>query len=114
MSKTDEDWMRRVLERLDNLEARVSSIEKSTATVEKTPTAKKEFTGLVGGLRKLYYEGFFDTPMHLKQILDEMERQGYYYSAPAVNTTITRYLMRKWGLLTRIGKRGKWKYVKKK
>ena len=113
MSKINEDWMKRVLERLDNLEVRVSSIEKSIATVEKMPTVKKEFTGLVGGLRKLYYEGFFDTPKPLKQILDEMERHAYYYSAPAVNTTLTRYFVKK-NLLTRTGKRGKWKYVKKK
>lgn len=93
--------------------ARVSSLKKSRLTFKKTPAVKKEFTGLSGGLSKLYQEGFFDTPKLLKQILDEMERQAYYYSAPAVNTTLTRYFVKK-NLLTRVGKRGQWKYVKKK
>lgn len=114
MSKNNEDWMKRVMERLDNLEARVSSLEKSRLTLEKTPTVKKEFTGLSGGIRKLIQESFFDTPKSLKQIMDEMRRQMYYYSEPAVNTAVTRDFMKRKGLLTRIGKRGQWKYVLRK
>ena len=103
-----------MMERLDILEARVSSLEKSRITFEKTPAVEKEFTSLSGGVRKLIHEGFFDTPKSLKEIMDEMRRQMYYYSEPAVNTALTRDFMKGKGILTRIGKRGQWKYVLKK
>jgi hypothetical protein len=114
LSRINEDWMKKVMERLDNLEARVSSLEKSILTVKKIPAVKKEFTGLSGGIRKLINDGFFNKPKSLREIMDEMRRQMYYYSEPAVNTAVTRDFMKRKGLLTRIGKRSQWKYVLRK
>jgi len=114
MSNINKDWIKKVMDRLSNLESRVSSLEKLMPTIKETRVVTKEFKGLSGGINKLIDEGFFSRPKSLSQILDEMRRQNYYYSAPAVNTALTRDFMKRKGLLTRLGKRGEWKYVLRK
>jgi len=69
---------------------------------------------LGGGVHKLIYDGFLDNPKLVKDVKSELERQGYYYTITAVNKALYIDFMKKKNLLTRTGKRGKWKYVIRK
>ena len=116
MNDFDQDQARTVAERFDKLEARISKLESITLqTAEKrTLVLSKSEKGLPRALSKLIQEGFLNTPKLRKEVQDEMKRQGYYYSTQAIQNTLARDFMKKKGILTRIGKRGKWRYVLKK
>lgn len=114
MSAVDVEQIRKIIERLDDLEARVSSLENYVKPLMRKPAAPRKFEGLSGGINKLIDEGFFDAPRSLKEVIEEMRRLGYYYAVPAISTALSRDFMQRKGILTRTGKRGNWKYVLKK
>ena len=116
MSDFDQELARKVIKRLERLETRVSKLE---STFQQTSRKKelvlpKNTKGPSGAISKLIQENFLNTPKTRKEVQDELERQGYYYSRQAIHTALTRDFMRRKGILTRIGRKGEWKYVERK
>lgn len=104
-----------ILKRLDILEVRTKSLEKAVFKAKnKEIVSSDEFEGLAGGINKLISEHFFDEPKTLREIISEMERQGYFYSPGAINTALRRDFMKKKGILTRVGQKGNWRWVLRK
>lgn len=107
----------RVFQRLDALESRVAELETKLEPVKthvKTVSLTSNFKKLNSGIHKLIHDGFFNEPELVKDVKSELERQGYYYIISAVNKALYVDFMKKKNLLTRIGKRGEWKYVIRK
>lgn len=115
MNGFHEDLAGNITARLDKLETRISKLESvllQTAGKRRLVLSKHE--GLSGAITKLIQEGFLDTPKTRKEVQNDLKRQGYYYAAPAIHTALTRDFMKRKGILTRVGKKGKWQYVLKK
>jgi len=111
----DEKTMKDILERLEKLEARVSSLlEAQRRPSEKPMPVKEEFKGLAGGISLLIKNGFLNTPRPVGEIQKELERLGYYHQAGAIRTALNRDFMKKKQILTRIMKDAKWHYILKK
>ncbi len=109
MSGSDKD----VIARLEQLEARVSELEKAWL---KTTSRRRQLRskGPLGATLKLYEEGFFKTPREFQEICQELARHSYYYQRGHIYTALTRDMMQNRALITRIGKKGEWKYVERK
>jgi len=116
LSEFNQELVGKVIERLDRLEARVSELESAFQQVsrKKECISSNNAKGPSGAISRLIREGFLDTPKTRKEVQDELERQGYYYSRQAIQNVLARDFMKKKSMLTRIGKRGKWKYVEMK
>jgi len=106
--------------RLENLEVRVTRLEEKVKFIEQFSEIKKAkplvkgFEGLVGGISKLFLEGYFDKPRLVSEVKSELERIGYYYNLSSISKLLYVDFMKKRNLLTRIGKRGEWRYVRRK
>ena len=103
-------------ERLDKLEARIDSLEKALSLEgEEKPAAQSgTYEGLAGGIRMLMVNGFFDQPKAIAEIINELNREGYYNTHAGVASTLLTTFVGKQKTLTRI-KQGKvWAYVKRK
>ena len=114
MNNYNKEMLEEIMERLKNLETRVSALEKSLASTKEESPKLEKFEGLSGGINKLIHEGFFNTPRSLKEVVNELQRQCYFYAKPAINTALMRDFVKRKNVLTRIGKRGEWKYVLRK
>lgn len=116
MSGFDQYWAKNVTEKLDKLEARISRLESVLLLTEskKRLVLPKSSKGPSGTISKLIKAGFLDTPKTRREVQNELERQGYYYRAPVIHTALTRDFMKKKGILTRVGKKGEWRFVLKK
>lgn len=116
MNGFNQDWAKTVVEKLDKLEARISKLESILLQTsgKKTLVLSKSAKGLSGAISKLIQEGFLDRPKTRREVEEELERQGYYYRSPAIHTALTRDFMKRKNLLTRVGKKGEWRYVLKK
>ena len=115
MSSLDREWASNITEKLDNLEARVSKLESILQQAEsKRLVLSKSAKGLSGAISKLVQDGFLDKPKTRKEVQDELERRGIYYRAPVIHTSLTRDFMKRKDILTRVGKKGEWRYVLKK
>jgi len=115
----DEKTVKEILERLEKLEAKVSSLleaqrKPSEKPLEKPTPVKEEFKGLAGGINLMMKNGFFNTPRPVNEIQKELERLGYYHQTGAIRTALNRDFMKKKQILTRIMKDEKWHYVVKK
>lgn len=113
MSELDRKWVHSVDKRLESLEARISDLERVLSSPEKTKTvAKGSSKGPTNAILKLVQEGFLDVPKPVKEIEQELKRQGYYYSLQVIDATLRRMNVNK--VLTRTGKRGQWRYAVRK
>ena len=101
INKRFEDLETRIIA-LENLVSKSKPIEKHITSSSKGPT---------NAIHKIIQEGFFDTPKSAKEAKEELERQGYYYTIQVVDGVLRRL---NGDTLTRIGKRGQWKYVIRK
>jgi len=111
----DEKTMKDLLERIEKLEARVSSLLEAQRRPSGKPTlGREEFKGLAGGINLMIKNGFLNTPRLVGEIQKELERLGYYHQAGAIRTALNRDFMKKKQILTRIMKDKKWHYVIKK
>lgn len=114
MSGFDREESRNIVERLDQLEARVSELESVLLKTKSRRTLLKSKGSPLGATMKLYDEGYFKTPREFPEIKQELARQGYYYPSAPLYVALTRDIMKNRGLLTRIGKKREWKYVERK
>lgn len=116
MSDFDQNWAKNVTEKLDTLESRISKLE---SILLQTESEKRRFLskgakGPSGAISKLIQEGFLDTPRTRREVQNELERQGYYYRPQVIHTALTRDFMKRKDILTRVGKKGEWRFVLKK
>lgn len=102
---------------LKNHEERLVSLERAlkhdTEISEKIDQAS-DYTGLVGGVRYLIDEKFFNTPRKFGEIVDKLKESGYHYDKSAVQKTVSSYFMKRDKILTRFKEEKAWKYVIKK
>jgi hypothetical protein len=113
LSELDRRWVHGVDRRLKSLEARISDLERAFSSPKRTKTfAKGSSKGPTNAILKMIQEGFLDVPKTVREIEQELKRQGYYYSLQAIDATLRRMNVNK--VLTRTGKRGKWRYAVRK
>jgi hypothetical protein len=113
VSSLEENWVSSVNRRLEGLEARVCSLEQGLLYPKKTRTVISGGSkGPTNAMLKLAEGGFMDTPKAVKEVQEELNRQGYYYSIQITDSALRR--MNKSKVLTRTGKRGHWEYAVRK
>lgn len=94
---------------LEDHENRITTLEGTNKRKKMKRTGSKE--GAYGYLLELRDDGFFDKPKTLKEIVTELARLGHYYKSTSLTNPLQRLIIQK--KLGRIGKRGKWQYVKR-
>lgn len=102
---------------LKNHEERIVALEKSlkpTKEHSKTKDLPRDYSGLVGGVRYLIDEKFFNTPRKLGEIIDKLKENGYFHDSGAVHRTVAVYFVKRDKILTRFKEGKVWKYVIKK
>lgn len=75
---------------------------------------KKSYSGLTGGIKLLINENFLGTPKSVKEIFDELKRQGYHYPKKSVFKLLSIDFMKNKRIITRIRENNKWMYVIRK
>lgn len=104
------DQRQEIIKRLERLEKAFFS---SNRRRENAIRSEDDFAGLKGGLRLLVSRGFFRTKKTLPETRQELEKHGYHYSAPAIQTTLNR-LSTRTGPLATFKEGGKKVYVRRK
>jgi len=97
--------------RLRHLEDIVLS---KSATASSATKERKQYGGLSGGILFLAENGFFKQPRALKEVKEELRREGYHYSNAPIAKTLSVYFTKTKKLLTRIREESNWKYVLRK
>jgi hypothetical protein len=89
-----------------------SSLEQDpTLETTKKTIEPDDFSGLTGGIKLLFKEGFFGQERTQGDIYQELRRQGYHYPA----TSLTIALLRQRKIITRIlGIDKRWRYIERK
>ena len=104
------------IKKIEEIEIRLKKIENSLFSGNKPIQlkTKESFSGLAGGIRFLIKNDFFNEPKMLKEVIDELKREGYHRSTSGVASTLSVTFTANKKILTRI-KEGKiWKYVIRK
>jgi len=86
----------------------------SKTSKDKFVKTKKDYNGLAGGIRLLIDENFLNVPKSVKEIQEELKRQGYYHSKTSVAKLLSVDFMKKKRIITRIDENKRWKYVIRK
>lgn len=99
------------------LDARVTALEKiinkESVKSNESNDAKSDFSGLRGGIRYLISQNFLNQPKAVKDVQEELIKEGYHYSIQSVDKTL-RDLHQKNKILTRVNEANVWKYVVRK
>jgi len=113
----------KILKKLEEMDNRLERIEKkffsvkTEASLKKskpTSTKKAVYKGISGGVKMLIDNGFFETPRSMRQVIDELKREGYFYPPQSVDSAIRKDFFGRKKVLSRI-KDGKiWVYVIRK
>jgi hypothetical protein len=104
------DCASNVAKRIDDLEVRVSKLERILPnTRENNAEPSVGSKGPSNAIGRLIYDGYLNEPKPVKEVHNELSRQGYHYTLQIVDCALRRMNRRK--ILTRVGKRGEWKYV---
>ncbi len=99
----------------ENHEKRIAQLEITIKPKEGKPSvAKKDYSGLVGGIRLITDEGFLIQPKSVKEIHTELKRLGYHYPTKSLSKILSVNFMKSWQILTRLEEDKVWKYVIKK
>jgi len=100
------------------IEQRFGVLEKRVAALEDKPKIMKpseqaeNFGGLAGGIRRLVRDGFLNTPKAVKEIENELKREGYHYAYKSIDKRLRDLVKNR--NLTRIDDKGVWKYALRK
>lgn len=68
----------------------ISSSKRRPSGARTKPTDADEYGGLKGGLRKLLSRSFFGSQRKLAHVREALAKDGYHYSASAVQTALNR------------------------
>jgi hypothetical protein len=103
-----------IQKRIRDHEKRISELEKATFVEKVTPKKEQEFKGLSGGIQFLISKGFLDTPKSVKEIQEELRKEGYHYPYESIGKLLSVDFMSKRKILTRVKENNVWKYVIRK
>ena len=104
-----------ILKRLEDHERRLRKLEGALAPEGRTAGPKgKQYKGLVGGIRLLKDNGFFNQPKNVDEVKSELEKEGYYYTFEGVASTLSERFLKGERVLTRHKENDKWRYVVRK
>jgi len=95
-------------------EKRISELEKAIFVEKVTPKKEQEFKGLSGGIQFLISKGSLDTPKSVKEIQEELRKEGYHYPFGSISKLLSVDFMSKRKILTRTEENNVWKYVIRK
>jgi len=95
-------------------ESRISRLEEAVLEKGKEPRKPQEFKGLSGGIEYLISKGYLDSPKSVKEIQEELRKEGYHYQRPSVNKMLSVDFTVKQRSLTRITEKNVVKYVVRK
>lgn len=100
------DKIEKIISKKSELISQSYEPQKSNKT--KSTKSAKSISGFIKGFAE---EGFFDTPKTLKEISEELARNGYHYRTTSLTHPL-RNLLRK-RFIGRIVVNGQWAYVKR-
>jgi hypothetical protein len=95
-------------------EKRIVRLERLLLSKEKKPTKVPDFKGLTGGIEFLVSKNFLGVPRPIKEIVEELRKEGYHYGEKSVEKIVRVNFMQKRKILTRIKEERVWKYVLRK
>jgi len=72
------------------------------------------YKGIVGGIQFLMDSNYLNQLRSMREIFEELKREGYYYSLQSVDTTLRRIFVSKKKVLTRTQVGKVWKYAIRK
>lgn len=105
------------LKKIKELEARILKLEKvvfDTKSKKSIKTSTTEYQGLVGGLQLLIDNGFFNKPVLVTEVQDELQKEGYFRPIQSTDAALRKDMVQRKQALTRIRVNGVWQYVIKK
>lgn len=102
--------IKQLTSRIERLERAVFGSGKKSAEKK---NAEPNFKGATGGIRMLISKKFFAGKKTLAEVRDALGKNGYHYSAPAVQMALGRLSTRKGSLLS-LEKGGRKVYVTRK
>jgi len=98
-----------------DIEKRIKKLEEAVfGKQQKQIVSKKEesYKGPSGGLKLLISESFFNVPRSFKEFHSELQKKAYHYNEKTTEKALRDAYNKK--LLTRVGKKGDYKYVVRK
>ena len=104
------------IQKIEDIDERLKKIEDMflSKNASEHSKVKDNFTGLSGGIRFLIKNGFFNEPKTLKEVIEELKREGYHRSMSGVASTLSVTFTANQKILTRIKEGTNWKYVIRK
>ena len=103
------------IKEFEEFDERLNRIENTLfSTSEPLKKIKGNFSGLAGGIRFLIKNDFFNEPKTLKEVINELKREGYHRSISGVASTLSVTFTANQKILTRIKEEKTWKYVIRK
>lgn len=103
------------IKKIEDIDERLRKIENILLKSQNKPLKiEGNFSGLAGGIRFLIKNGFFNEPRTLKEVIDELKREGYYGSIAGVASTLSVTFTTSQKIFTRIKEGAVWKYVLRK
>lgn len=105
--------------KIESHEKRILALEKALnqqqlRVPEEKPNNTTNFKGLIGGIRFIVSKGFLNSPKSVKEIQEELKKEGYHYGELSVDKILRVNLMQKQKALTRVREDNIWKYVVRK
>ena len=112
MNKLEEGYIKKI----EEIDERLKKVEDTLFSKDErlSKKIKEDFSGLAGGIRFLIKNGFFNEPKTLKEVIDELKREGYHRSISGVASTLSVTFTANQKILTRIKEEKTWKYVIRK
>ncbi|MEO9277410.1 MAG: hypothetical protein ABI340_06505 [Nitrososphaera sp.] len=110
------DRIMNILEDKLNILPREESYTKQRYETKPKPIKEEvnQYKGLVGGVQYLVDNNYFNELRSMREIFEELKKEGYYYSLQAVDTILRRDFVLKKKILTRTQEDGVWKYIRRK
>lgn len=110
MNYVNDEEIQKQFEIIDSRLAKIEDAVFDQKTERKSP---KKYDGVKGGINFLIDNGFFEKLVSVKEIKEELKKEGYIYSIEIVDRSIRREFHKK-KILAR-EKEGKvWKYTLRK
>ena len=122
-----------IIEKLDSLKSQLDTIEdllraKRVSSGHKENVQKnhesirsksesespKQYKGIVGGIQYLIDNNFLNHLHSMREIYEELKKEGYFYRLEAVDTILRRDFVMKKKILVRTQEDGVWKYIIRK
>lgn len=117
MTRTDEiiKGLRALLDELEALQGTQHSAQGKSSSKKLTTTdVADKYSGCMGGILYLIDNNFFDSPRSIKDVGDELKKEGWHYSGQLISMNLLGLTRRR--KLTRLSEKGAkgWNYVIRK